>query len=71
MKPEEADRLNAAILDRVNATGEIFISHTVLRGRFCLRVALGNLKTRREHVEAGWALLREAAAGLLRDGRGA
>ena len=61
---EEADRLNREIMDRVNTTGKLFISHTVLNGRFCLRMALGNLKTRREHLEESWELLKEAAASL-------
>ena len=55
--------LNRVIMDRVNATGEVFLSHTVLHGRFCLRIALGNLKTRKEHLERTWALLREASVG--------
>lgn len=53
---------NARILDRVNASGEIFLSHTVLKGRYVLRVAIGNLRTRREHLERAWALLRTAAS---------
>jgi aromatic-L-amino-acid/L-tryptophan decarboxylase len=59
----EQDRLNREIMDRVNDTGEVFLSHTVLNGRFCLRVAIGNLRTRREHVRRAWELLQEAAEG--------
>jgi aromatic-L-amino-acid decarboxylase len=64
LEPEEADDLNRAIMDRVNATGDLFLSHTVLEGRFCLRIALGNLKTRMDHVEMSWNHLREAAGAL-------
>ena len=53
---------NARILDRVNASGEVFLSHTVLRGRYVLRVAVGNLRTERRHLKRAWALLCEAAA---------
>jgi len=60
-KPEEQDRWNAEIMDRVNATGDAFISHTVLNGRYCLRLALGNLRTRWDHLERSWNLIREAA----------
>jgi aromatic-L-amino-acid decarboxylase len=56
---EELDRMNREILDRVNGTGEFFLSHTVLDGRVCLRVALGNLRTRWEDVERCWELLQE------------
>ncbi len=61
--PEDQDRLNGEIMDRVNETGEMFISHTVLKGRFCLRMAIGNLRTRREHLSRAWELLQEAARG--------
>jgi aromatic-L-amino-acid decarboxylase len=56
------DEANAAIMDDVNRTGEVFLSHTRLAGRFTIRVAIGNLRTEPRHVERAWALLREAAA---------
>jgi len=59
--PEDLDDLNRAIMDRVNESGEAFLSHTVLRDDFCIRVALGNLRTRWEHLERCWELLRAAA----------
>jgi aromatic-L-amino-acid decarboxylase len=59
---EEVDRLNEAIIDRVNASGEVFVGPTRLNGRLVIRLAIGNLKTGRAHVERAWALLREAAA---------
>jgi aromatic-L-amino-acid decarboxylase len=54
------DALNARILDRVNRTGEVFLSHTKLEGRYVLRLAIGNLRTEERHVARAWALLREA-----------
>ena len=56
------DAHNAAIMDGVNATGEIFLSHTKLRGRFTIRLAIGSLRTEPRHVERAWELLRVAAA---------
>jgi aromatic-L-amino-acid/L-tryptophan decarboxylase len=53
------DRLNEQLMERLNGTGEVFISHTRLRGRFTLRVALGNLRTEPRHIERFWALVRE------------
>jgi len=60
----EADReaLNAAILERVNASGSAYLSHTKLNGRYVLRLAIGNMRTERRHVSDAWRLLREAAA---------
>lgn len=58
----ELDRRNAAIMDAVNRSGEVFLSHTRLGGRFTIRVAIGNLRTEERHVARTWELLREAAA---------
>lgn len=60
--PDRLDAANRAILDRVNASGEAFLSHTELDGRVVLRLAVGNLRTRQEHLARTWELLREAAA---------
>lgn len=63
---EERNALNAAILDRVNASGRAYLSHTKLGGAYTLRVAIGNLRTERRHLIEAWRLLREAAAEPLR-----
>ena len=52
------DAINARIMDRANATGEIFLSHTKIDGRFALRLAVGNLRTTRADVAAAWDILR-------------
>ncbi len=56
------DAANAAIMDTVNRTGEVFLSHTRLAGAFTIRLSVGNMRTERRHVERAWALLKEAAA---------
>jgi aromatic-L-amino-acid decarboxylase len=55
------EQANAAILERVNASGEVFLSHTRVRGRFGLRLAVGNIRTTERHVRRAWDLVREAA----------
>ncbi len=57
--PELIDKLNAELLDAVNRTGKTFLSHTKLNDRFTLRLAIGNLKTREEHLERTWELLQQ------------
>jgi len=49
------------VLDAVNASGEVFLSHTRLNGRFVLRLAIGNINTKEEHVACAWKLLNQAA----------
>jgi aromatic-L-amino-acid decarboxylase len=56
-----SDELNEALLERVNATGEIFISHTRLDGRYVLRLAIGNARTTEDDVHRAWEVLRECA----------
>lgn len=56
----ELRRRNEVILERVNATGRVFISHTELHGCYALRVAIGNAATSAEHVDRAWDLLRQS-----------
>ena len=56
------DARNAAIMDAVNRTGDVFLSHTRLDGRFTIRLSVGNLRTEPRHVAHAWELLREAAS---------
>ncbi|MCI0582270.1 MAG: pyridoxal-dependent decarboxylase [Chloroflexi bacterium] len=58
------DELNARLMDAVNRTGEVFLSHTRLDGRFTIRVALGHLRGEERHVARAWELLRREAAAL-------
>ena len=51
---------NRAILEAVNASGRVFLSHTELNGQFVIRLAIGNLATAREDVELAWELVRNA-----------
>jgi aromatic-L-amino-acid decarboxylase len=55
------DAQHAELLDAVNASGEVFLSHTRLEGRYVLRLAIGNLATRERHVARAWELLNSAA----------
>jgi aromatic-L-amino-acid decarboxylase len=54
------DALNARVLERVNRSGEVFLSHTKLGGRFVIRLAIGHLGTEERHVQRAWDLLRES-----------
>lgn len=50
--------LNTELLQRINADGRVFLSHTKLRGVVCLRIAIGNIGTGQEHISAAWELLQ-------------
>jgi len=59
---DASDEENEALLARVNASGEIFISHTRLNGRYVLRLAVGSARTTEEDVRRAWDVIREEAA---------
>ncbi len=61
---EGPDDRNRELLERVNASGEIFISACVLDGRYVLRLAVGSLRTTEQDVARAWEALRREAAGL-------
>ena len=58
---ERTDLINQAILDEVNRSGRIFLSHTRLRDRFTIRVCIGNPRQTMDHVKRCWSLLKNAA----------
>ncbi len=58
---EGSDEENQSLLKRVNASGEAFISHTVLADRYVLRLAIGNARTTEDDVRRAWDVLRKEA----------
>lgn len=59
---EGTDEANLGILESVNASGEMFITHTRIDGRVVLRLAVGNSRTSEADLEQAWEALRRAAA---------
>ncbi len=55
------NNLNEKLLDEVNKTGKVFLSHTKLRGKFGIRLAIGNIKTKWEDVALAWEIIRKQA----------
>jgi aromatic-L-amino-acid/L-tryptophan decarboxylase len=63
-RARSTDEFNEALLNRINASGEFFLSHTRLNGRYTLRVAIGNLHTEEHHVARVWAMIRQFAGEM-------
>jgi aromatic-L-amino-acid/L-tryptophan decarboxylase len=61
---EATDEENEALLARVNASGEVFLSHARLGGRYVLRLAIGNARTTEDDVRLAWDVLRREAAAM-------
>lgn len=58
LRKRGSDEENQSLLKRLNDSGRLFMSHTVIRGRFTLRFCIGQTYTTREHVAAAWDLIR-------------
>jgi aromatic-L-amino-acid decarboxylase len=56
-----SDEENERLVERVNASGEIFITHTKLAGRYVLRLAIGNARTTEDDVRRAWDVLNREA----------
>jgi aromatic-L-amino-acid decarboxylase len=61
---EGSDEENERVLERVNASGDIFISHTRLDGRYVLRFAVGNFRTTEDDVRFALDVLKREAAKI-------
>ena len=55
------DDVNEKLMNQLNKSGKIYLTHTKLDGRFVLRMAIGQTETEEEHVERAWDLIRELA----------
>jgi aromatic-L-amino-acid decarboxylase len=62
----QLDRLNENLLQSLNKTGKVYISHTKLNGRYALRFMIAQTSTDSENVEEAWQLLLEKSAELIR-----
>ncbi len=65
-----SDQHNAVLMDRVNATGEIFISHTKLEGRYVLRLAIGHERTREADILRAWHVIQREAVHVTTSSTG-
>lgn len=62
---EELDKLNARILAAVNAAGSAFLSHSMIREGYIMRVSIGNIHTTRSDVEHLWGVVTQTAEAQL------
>jgi aromatic-L-amino-acid decarboxylase len=55
------DAVTQRILETVNASGSMYVTHTRLNDRYVIRCCIGNSRTTQKHVDAAWAAIRQAA----------
>jgi len=66
-RESELDALNERLLEAVNADGFTYLTPTRVRGRYVLRICVGQTRTEARHVRECWARIRDIARGLARD----
>jgi aromatic-L-amino-acid decarboxylase len=58
------DEANQTIMERLNRSGDLFLTHTKLDGKFTLRLSVGQINTQARHVEKAWKRICEEAAAI-------
>ena len=62
---EDPDELNETIMNGINASGEAYLSHTKLNGKFTLRLSVGSIRVEERHIEKVWRLLTDAVTSKI------
>lgn len=55
------DQATQSLMERLNRSGDLYLTHTKLNDRFTLRMSIGGTNTKRRHVEKAWKRIQEKA----------
>ncbi|OQY82579.1 MAG: aspartate aminotransferase family protein [Chloroflexi bacterium UTCFX4] len=58
------DAFNRQLLERLNASGRVYLTHTILNGQYALRLCVGQTSTQERHVAEAWRLIQQFAREL-------
>ena len=58
------DDANQALMDRLNSSGDLYLTHTRLNGKLTLRLCVGQTNTQARHVERAWQRIQQETAKL-------
>ena len=59
------DDANQALMDRLNRSGDLYLTHTRLNDKLTLRFCVGQTNTQQRHVERAWQRIQEECRMLL------
>ena len=63
---DELNELNERLMNNINDTGKLFISHTKIEGKFIIRLSVSGLRTEEKNVKNAWILIRKESEKLVR-----
>ena len=56
---EEENKFNEELMHRLNKSGEVFLTHVIVNGKFTIRIVIGQTEVEKRHVEKAWRLIEE------------
>ncbi len=62
---QKLNELNRRLLDQIQQSGELFLTHTTLNGKYTIRMVIGNTNVEQQHVEKAWTLIQSLSAKLI------
>jgi len=62
---EKLNELNEKLLNNIQESGKLFLTHTKLDGKYTIRIVLGNTNLQKKHVDKAWDLIKEIAFKLI------
>jgi aromatic-L-amino-acid decarboxylase len=60
----ELNRINKQLLEELNSTGKVFLTHTKLNGKFTIRFVIGQTQVQEKHVDKAWDLIQKTALSI-------
>ncbi len=63
---DELNKLNENLLENINASGKLFLSHTKLNGKFVIRLTIGSIRHERRHIEEAWELIKNISLEIYK-----
>jgi aromatic-L-amino-acid decarboxylase len=61
---EELNKLNEKLLEKINSSGKLFLSHTKLNGKFVIRLTIGSIRHEQRHVVEAWELIKKTLSEI-------
>lgn len=62
---EKLNELNEKLLNKIQKSGDLFLTHTKLNGKYTIRIVLGNTRLEKSHVDEAWKLIKEIVGELI------